>query len=171
MTYRRPLVASVIALAFVSQLRLPVVSDAATGAGVAAPRCALTPIRTTPFHVRDLAPLPWVEANPVSAGITGHLFYAYGLQGRAAALHTHGTMPDGRSTKILWVIEHARADRVLTIEGRNLAGSGTLHQLVPRALSPATDYPSIVDVPAPGCWLLRLTSGTVRGTVTVRVIG
>jgi hypothetical protein len=31
-------------------------------------------------------------------------------------------------------------------------------------------YPSIVDVPAAGCWLLRLRTGRLSGAIVVRAI-
>jgi hypothetical protein len=36
------------------------------------------------------------------------------------------------------------------------------------ALSPEGVYPSIVDVPAAGCWLLRLRTGSLAGVIVVR---
>jgi len=171
MSYRYGLVASVIALAVSAQRHVPAGMDSGAGANAAVARCAVTPIRTSSLHQRDLAGLPWIEARPVSSGITGYLFYAYGLHGTAAEPRIHGTMPDGRSTKILWRIENAKAGRVLNVDGRNLTGGGAMHQLIPRASSPATDYPSILNVPAPGCWQFSLTSGALRGTVRLRVIG
>jgi hypothetical protein len=142
------------------------VHAAAVGAG-----CRATPVHTTPFRRQDLRGIPWLTAAPTSAGITGYLFFRRpGARGTAAYLHAGGTMPDGATTKILWVVRNARGGRVLSITGRNLTGGGTMRQLIPRASSPATDYPSILNVPAPGCWQLQLRSGNVQGTVTMPVI-
>lgn len=170
MNYRYGLAASVAVLALTTQLQVPVGMNSVAGVEAATARCAATPIRTTPFPERGLGPLPWIEASPVSSGITGHLFYAYGLHGKAAELHTHGMMSGGRSTKILWVIKHAGSGRMLNITGRNLSRGGTMHQRFPVAISPANNYPSILDVPTPGCWRFQLSSGTVQGTVTMRAI-
>ncbi|MGH2344657.1 MAG: hypothetical protein ACRDG4_05490, partial [Chloroflexota bacterium] len=170
MRCRYGVVASIAALALANQRQVHAGNGTMAGASAAAARCAATPIRTTHFPERGLGPLPWIVASPASAGITGHLFYAYGLHGKAAELHIHGMMPHGRSTKILWVIKNDGAGRTLNIAGRNLTGGGTTHQRFPAATSPIGDYPSILDVPTPGCWQFRLTSATVQGTVTLRAI-
>ncbi|MGH2387624.1 MAG: hypothetical protein ACRDIE_05420, partial [Chloroflexota bacterium] len=61
-------------------------------------------MHTTPFRRQDLRGIPWVAAEPTSAGITAHLFFRRpGARGTAAHLHSGGTMPDGGTTKILWV--------------------------------------------------------------------
>jgi hypothetical protein len=112
-------------------------------------------------------------ARPVSAGITGHLFYGRTVHGPAAAMHIHGTMPDGGTTKILWVIRAGAVGPVLVITGHNRTGAGRSQQAFPAASGggvAGTPYPSIIDVPTPGCWQFRLRSGQVRGTVTMRVV-
>lgn len=138
------------------------------------PPCAATPVHRTPFRGRGLQGIPWIRAAPASAGITGHLFFVRpGARGRAAELHTDGTMPHGASAKILWIIDHGNVGGSITIEGRNLTGSGRAHQVFPAAgggSGGGSQYPSIVDVPRPGCWRFRLGSGTVAGTVTLPVV-
>lgn len=137
--------------------------------------CAATPLQTAPFEsVRGLGGLRWIKAVPTSAGITGHLFYGHGARGAAAELHTHGLMPDGGTTKILWLIDHGTVGSALTIDGRNLTGSGRSRQTVPEAgggTFPYSQYPSIVDVPTAGCWRFHVRSGSVTGEVTLRVVG
>ncbi len=79
---------------------------AAWEAGMVSPSsCAATPLRRTPFP--GLVSIPWIRATPASAEITGHLFFVGpGARGANAELHIGGIMPDGASTKILWVIGH-----------------------------------------------------------------
>lgn len=135
------------------------------------PPCVVTPIQTKPFP--GLPGLRWLKATPVSAGITAHLFYGYRAHGAAAELHTHGKMPDGGATKILWLIDHGDVGDSLTIDGKNLAGPGRTHQVFELAGAGVAAYsnlPSIVDVPTPGCWRFRVKSGVVAGTVTLRAI-
>jgi hypothetical protein len=141
-------------------------------AGASSVTCAETPIQTKPFP-GPLRGLRWIVATPVSAGITGHLFYGRTVHGPAAALHIHGTMPDGGATKILWVIRAGAVGPVLVITGHNRTGAGRTQQAFPAASGggvAGTPYPSIIDVPTPGCWQFRLRSGQVRGTVTMRVV-
>jgi hypothetical protein len=141
-------------------------------AGASSVPCTETPLQTRPFP-GSLHGLRWIVARPVSAGITGHLFYGRTVHGPAAAMHIHGTMPDGGTTKILWVIRVGAVGPVLVITGHNRTGAGRSQQAFPAASGggvAGTPYPSIIDVPTPGCWQFRLRSGQVRGTVTMRVV-
>jgi hypothetical protein len=125
--------------------------------------CAVTPLQSRPFP--GLAAIPWIKATPLSSGITAHLFYDNRVGAAGEELHTHGRMPGGRTTKILWLFDHGT---VMTIDGRNLTGRGRTHQ----TFSAAGDgsFPSIVDVPTPGCWRFQVKSGPVTGDVTLRVV-
>ncbi len=149
----------------------PALATQGTGA-VSPSSCAATPLRRTPFP--GLVNIPWIMATPTSAGITGHLFFVGpGAHGADAELHTGGIMPDGASTKILWVIGHGNVDSSIVIDGRNLTGAGRTHQVFPVAGGGAvagSQYPSIVVVLTPGCWQFRLRSGAVTGTVTLPVV-
>ncbi len=134
--------------------------------------CATTPMQTKPFP-GVLHDLHWIAATPLSAGVTGHLFFGHNAHGTAAEMHIHGTMPDGGATKILWVISHGNVGVTITIAGRNLTGSGRTKQDFPVAGGggvPGSQYPSIVVVPTPGCWQFHLRSGSVAGTVTLPVV-
>lgn len=130
--------------------------------------CPATPIETRPFRRADLATIPWIQAQPPSSGMTGHLFYVYGNN---QPLHTGGKTPDGRNTKILWVIDNPQAGNELEIIGTNLSTtSDSFHETDQEALSPPTDYPSIVTVPTPGCWLFTLKSGSVSAQAIFWVV-
>jgi len=147
-------------------------SSAAGGHAAPSIACATTPIQTKPFPgvLRDLR---WIAAAPLSAGITGHLFYGHHARGTAADMHVHGMMPYGGTTKILWVISHGNVAGTITIEGRNPDGPGRTRQVFPAAgggAVPGSQYPSIIVVPTPGCWRFYLRSGSVVGAVTLRVV-
>jgi hypothetical protein len=50
-----------------------------------------------------LSGIPWVQAQPTSSGIVGHLFYAQSATTKSGTyrfLHTGGGYPDGSATKI-----------------------------------------------------------------------
>ncbi len=112
---------------------LPVARVSAAGVHAASSAaCATTPLQTTPFP-GVLRGVRWIAAAPVSTGITGHLFYGHNAHGAAAEMHPHGTMPDGGTTKILWVISQGNVGGTLTIAGRNLTGRGRTTQTVPVA--------------------------------------
>lgn len=144
---------------------------------VTVPRtCPVTPVFTGPSGGSpNLDFLPWMKAEPTSSGIMAYLFFV--LPGFATThtygpLHTGGSYPDGRTTKILWSINNPNRSTALEITGKKLsAGHETFQQMFPMAAFPGGDYPSNVNVPTPGCWQLQIKSGTVAATVTFWVVG
>ena len=118
--------------------------------------------------------VPWMKAESPSSGIIGYLFFIGPETSKNQAyqpLHTGGRYPDGRSSKILWVIDSPNASDTIEITGKKVpATHETFRQSFPMALSPAGNYPSIVNVPTSGCWQLQLKSGTITGTVTFWVV-
>lgn len=169
----RSLGSGVTALMGTGLLPLWGVAPPVPGAALAATiSCMQTPIQSRPYP-GVLRGLRWIKATPTAQGITGHLFYGRTAQGQAADLHIHGTMPDGGTTKILWVITHSHSGPELLIDGHNLTTGGRTHQRFPAAGGggvPGVQFPSIIDVPTPGCWQFQLRSGEVRGTVTLRAV-
>jgi hypothetical protein len=66
--------------------------------------------------------------------------------------------PENPSNKILWVVGLPRNGSSLEISAHPLgAATPTLTQIQPADSSPGEIYPSIVDVPQPGCWHFDLT--------------
>jgi len=116
-----------------------------------------------------------MKAEPASSRIVAYLFYAGPVSSDTQTyrpLHTGGGYPDGSTTKILWSINNPNASVALEITGKKLsAGHETFQQTFPMASSPRGDYPSIVNVPTPGCWQVQIKSGTVAATVTFWVVG
>jgi hypothetical protein len=65
--------------------------------------------------------------------------------------------PQDRANKILWVVRLPRDGSDLTISGHPLgAPAPRVTQHEPPDSSPGEIYPSIVDVPVPGCWRFAL---------------
>jgi hypothetical protein len=58
----------------------------------------------------------------------------------------------------------------LELVGTRLDAEGSFRQEFPMALSPKGVFPSIVDVPAPGCWLFQLRTGRLAGVLVVRAV-
>ncbi len=118
-----------------------------------------------------LSEIPWVQAQPTSSGILGHLFTAQGATTKSGTyrfLHTGGGYPDGSTTKILWMIDHPQTSDSLQINGNNLSSPGkTFHQIIPGK----DEIPSIVVVPNAGCWHLQVISGSAKGSIILWVIG
>ena len=84
-----------------------------------------------------------------------------------AQLTTHGHDGDN-NMKVLWSIDGGGPS--LELIGARLDGSGSFRQEFPELLSPKGVYPSIVDIPAAGCWLLHLSSGRRAGVIVVRAV-
>ena len=118
----------------------------------------------------SLSDIPWVQAQPATSGITGHLFFAQGRMTKSGTyrfLHTGGGYPDESTTKILWIIDHPQASGPLQIDGTNLSRSDkTFHQTIQGSV----EIPSIVVVPGAGCWRLQLTSGNAHGSIVLWVV-
>jgi hypothetical protein len=130
--------------------------------------CAASAVQTARYPGWSAAPrIPWIETK--NRRIAGFLFFAGNGTGPDSLLHTHGQMPGGSATKILWYVRAPGGNRRLTLEGRRMGGADTMRQEFPEA-SPPKNYPSIVTIPVAGCWKLSLKSGQVRGTVVMQVV-
>jgi len=142
----------------------PAASRPATGSSSSS--CPVTPVRTDRLpagldigFTNPAAPPPWMGNDRFAAV----LFYAAGGDPTMAP---GGTMPDGRNTKILWMIRDGEGP--LTIRGTEARG-GDFTQEVPRADQP-NSYPSVVAVPRAGCWTLTAALGDrTIGSITVPV--
>ena len=138
-------------------------------AGSVPATCTPSPVY---FGLNGGLAIPWVAALPASSGIVGHLFFAQVTPANKPAyyepMHANGKMPDGATTKILWMINNASAIGEITITGKNLLQPGNTFQQTFVAAS--SGIPSIVDVPAAGCWRFDLKSGSDQGTAIFWVL-
>ena len=97
-------------------------------------------------------------ARPRSAGIAGG--FTWRTDDGRLLLYTHGVGPGDLNAKVLWWTR--RGHGALELTGIRLDGKGTFRQAFNEAgasqYAPGyhAAFPSIVEVPAPGCWLLRL---------------
>lgn len=118
--------------------------------------------------------LPWIAAGRQGRKVVGHLFY-YGQSlreqsGGRLMIYTGGELPGGGSTKVLWIVRPLLSSQVV-ISGRQLDGPGTFEQQFRSASSTdGTVFPSIVDVPSAGCWLVTVRNGRVAGRFAVVAI-
>jgi hypothetical protein len=100
------------------------------------------------------ADLPYVVAVPQTAA--GFIF-GYPLR----AGH-----PVNPSNKILWVVDFPRSGSLLQITGQlSDANEPSVNESVPPASGPGAIYPSIVDVPKPGCWRFDLSWSSQHAAV------
>jgi len=115
--------------------------------------------------------VPWVAGS--SSRIVGVLFYFGSRPFDSTRLHravisTRGSTSSG-STKILWWVRGSGLGRGLTIAGHRVDGPGSFRERWGTALG-TTTHPSIVSVPAVGCWQLHLRSGAISDDVTFQAV-
>lgn len=145
----------------------------------AAVSCTASLVHYTPYPggAPGLGSLPWIRGTPAAAGLVGLLWYwptDWRTQAvRGAAIFTGGADPGGHSTKILWAFlspaaKHAPAAGSLIVKGERLDGPGKSWQrftsISYSGQNGAPSYASIINVPTPGCWRLRLTTGSLHAT-------
>ena len=76
---------------------------------------------------------------------------------------------EGAANKILWISRFPRNEHSLKVVATRVDGAKTPEITVtqPADSSPGEIYPTIIDVPTPGCWLLSLSWGRHRDTLSV----
>ncbi len=112
--------------------------------------CGDTPVRRGGMpewtsSAGSIPDLPYVVS--VEGNLVGVLF--------GAPLHVRPA-PDGRSNKILWISREPRNSQPLGLTA-TLAGRPAVTTSQPANSGPGEIYPSIVDVPVPGCWHVTAT--------------
>jgi hypothetical protein len=141
-------------------------------------RCDATLVHYRPYPgvQAGLAQLPWIAASPASTGLVGHLFYYDRLNVWTrkrlprVRMYSGGQSPDGRiSMKILWEMRRGSA-MLLGVRGTRLDGAGAFTLKLSSTSSNSKQFPSIIDVPGPGCWRLTLKAGTSTVHVAVLVV-
>jgi hypothetical protein len=96
-----------------------------------------------------------------AAGVPADLPYAVSREANVVAVLfgyplRAGTRDDGRSNKILWVMRDPRDGKPMHLVARPLGGGDPVTLTREADSSPGEIYPSIVDVPASGCWHMSL---------------
>ena len=148
-------------------------SSGASGSTPSAAACTPATVHFggVPRAARDAGIPPtvaWVE--DATASVTGSLFYYTPTLRRHshAIIGTLGHAEHGVATKILWWVQ-GRGSPTLTITGNRSDAGGSFRQTITGpTLGDNTTFPSIVRVPAPGCWTLTVHSRTTSGSITFR---
>jgi hypothetical protein len=153
---------------------------ASSGVAASGAHCAATTVHYRPDKDAGagLAQLPWIAAAPASVHLVGYLFYYDAsnvwTKKRLPGLRmfSGGQSPDGRlSMKILWESRDLRAaPPVLGVREMRLDGLGSSSQQLASTSSDAAQFPSIIDIPTPGCWRLTFKAAGTMGQVTVLVV-
>jgi hypothetical protein len=140
----------------------------------AQPVCEATPIRHDPNP--RLGTSRWIEITPKSAGLFAIGSVSIDPKGTEASIYPGRFYPGEKGTKILWVPTHLnRVGKSLVIIGNRLDGPGHLRQLQRVAYGQTPPlvgrmFPSIVNIPSPGCWMLTLRTGRTAGLAVFRAV-
>jgi hypothetical protein len=104
-------------------------------------------------------PLPYFSSP---SGLIGGFVFGYPLR---------AGKPDNPTNKILWGVATARNGSALDIEAHPQgAAAPSVTYSFPDDSSPGEIYPSIVDVPSPGCWSFTLHWGTAQAEVQLAFV-
>ena len=124
--------------------------------------------RMTP-HPR-FGEIAWMPTTPRSNGIAAVRFVSTVPDADRAVIYAGGVAPAGWSTKFLWWSPRPAASAVLS--GWRLDGLGTFRESLPAAAGDdgTIVYPSIVDIPTPGCWAVRVAVGGRTGLVVFEAV-
>ena len=149
--------------------RRATVTVAAVAPPVAQP-CDPTPVyRTTP-HPR-FGDVTWMPATPRSSRIAAVVFVGTVPGADSAVVYSGG--PTGHGDKYMWWAPHPA--ETMTIGASRLDGVGSFRVVAHQAYGQTPPvqgpvFPSTIDVPAPGCWLLTLRTGTYGAAVVFKAL-
>ena len=123
--------------------------------------------RATP-HPR-FGDVTWMPTMPARNGIVAIRFVSTLPGADRAVVYAGGSAPAGWATKFLWW--SPRPGRNVALAGWRLDADGTFGQLFPAAgADEGAVYPSIVDIPAAGCWAVRVSIGGRAGLVVFEAV-
>jgi hypothetical protein len=159
-------------------------ADNAASVGSPAGPCHPPRVQYNPYpgSGEGLSQLPWVRGEPPASGLVALLWYWpqewKRRQLREALIFTGGVAPAGYNVKILWAfVAPSAKDRggsQLAVEGERLGGPGAFREefaaIGYAGQRGAPSYASVIDVPRPGCWRLRLTTGELSASVDLRAV-
>jgi hypothetical protein len=137
-----------------------------------APACGARVHQEPNTQLGALSGSRWVAGSPRTSRLVGILFAGEVVNGRLA-VYAGGVNPGTRANeKILWIVpRRKRAGPSLAISGRKEGSTAITYRrrfaVTGSAQVPGYNYPSILDLPVPGCWKLTLRTGKVAATVGV----
>ncbi len=144
---------------------------ASTRQPVASARCGSTPVKRGAVP-RWTAPA-WSTSSP---GFASHLRYAVSAGGNVVAVlfayPLRAGRPENPANKILWIVRQPRRGQPLHIRAQPMGFSAPgVTTSWPANSSPGEIYPSIDNVPRPGCWRFALRWAGHTDTVALRYRG
>ena len=151
-----------VAASSVGVLLLATVNGLAAASSAATPDCA--------SHVADAVLPVWARAG--FSGSHPRIPYTVSRDGRIAAIVFGYPLlsppAKNRNNKILWVERHpSKAPTALWIHAQRMAGTRSIGHSVTRVVAHGPG-PSIINLPAAGCWRLTLTWSGRSDTLDLR---
>jgi hypothetical protein len=131
---------------------------------------AVVRVVSTPSEV-GCAATPLVDGKAFARPRSSRIYGGWGpwrTRAGGALLYTHGHGA-GLNMKVPWWVFSGHGSS-LELVGSRLDAEGAFRPDLPEASSPGDVFPSIVDVPAAGCWLLRLRTARLAGVIVVQAI-
>lgn len=127
--------------------------------------CDITPIHAERFEYprpfdQQLKSIPWIVADSDDVALIGHLFYG----NRPLIAGGHYDL-DGASAKLLWEFgEHVKLQSITGVNLWNPSETMTMPFSVANSNNAiATEFPTIMNFPAGGCWQTTLSGITEAG--------
>jgi hypothetical protein len=132
-------------------------------------QCDPSPVyRRSPPHPKFGA-ITWMPATPRRSGVAAILFVSTVPGTEDAVIYSGGRAPEGWNTKFLWWAP--RPGGSVKLAGRRIDGVGRFDQVFgPATADEGTVFPSIVDVPQPGCWAVTVQTGRSAGVVVFKAV-
>jgi hypothetical protein len=111
-----------------------------------------------------------MPTTPSGNGIDARLFVSTLPGADRAIIYAGGRAPEGWATKFLWWSPKPAGGLVLS--GTRLDAPGSFRQTFTSAAADdgTIVYPSIVDIPTPGCWAVRVTIGPRTGLAVFNAV-
>ena len=128
--------------------------------------CPMSHVHYAPFpgEQSNLKPLPWIATAP-DGSFKAYLFFypntSWGRQRLLGARIFTIRKPRDINPKVLWSTRLHGYKLKLQMHGQRLDAAGSFAT----TWNGFGDYPSYVQVPAPGCWRITVTTGPVSGSV------
>jgi hypothetical protein len=127
--------------------------------------CDITPVHAELFEYprpfdQHLKSIPWIVADSDDVTLIGHLFYG----NRPLIAGGHYDL-DGANAKLLWEFgERVELESITGVNLWNLSETMTMPFSVANSNdSVSTEFPTIMDFPAGGCWQTTLVGTTEAG--------
>jgi hypothetical protein len=134
--------------------------------------CPVSHVHYRPYAgvAQGLGPVPWIETS--NGAFYGHLFYYGGTPWQRSGLVGARIFTTGVrrrvNPKVLWISRRGARTGRLLIRGRRLDAAGSFAWR--QSYRSGYQFPSYVEVPAPGCWRVTVSSGGSSGSVVFAAV-